>query len=190
MTRGFTLIELVVSVALFSVVMAGIGSISMAVLRHQTRLLVASSFDNATTLARRSLTAALQDATYVAAPPSGIAGGVLTTWTNLDDDGVTRIVPGRPSRFTHHCVSADASLLHFYSGAAPMPAIACGGDYSGVFHTVLAGGAGYRLAARFYRPPEAANLVEAGVSLSLLRADGSRRDADVQVKVITRHAKD
>ncbi len=190
MTRGFTLIELVVSVALFSIVMAGIASISMAVLRNQTRLLVASSIDNATTITRHSLTVALQDATYVAAPPPGADAAVLTTWSNLDDDGVTRIVPGLPSRFTHHCLDAGASSLHFYSGSAPMPAIVCGGEYAGVFHTVLAGGAGYSLAARFSRPASSANLVEADVGLALVRADGSRRDTTVQLKVITRHAKD
>lgn len=187
--NGFTLLELLIAVALFGVVMSGVAAMTATAVRGQVRLLGAAVLDNAATLERRALATTLQSATFVELPGPGEISSALTAWTNRADDGVTPLVAGLPVRFAHQCVAADGESLHLYTGTAPMPAIVCGEEASGAAHAVIASGPLFQVTARFYRPDEAPDLVQADVALTLTK-DGVVHASNVQTQVVIRHAKD
>lgn len=186
--RGFTLAELMVATVIFTFVIAGAASMTGTVIRGQTRLITANALDNAATLARRSVTVALQAATFVETPGPGELSASLTAWSNVEDDATTALAAGRPRTYRHHCVAPDGASLHYYEGEFPKPGFVCGAAAAGARHVVVAGGPGYQVAARFYRPDDAPNLVQADISLALDKA-GYSRSASLQAQVITRHAK-
>jgi hypothetical protein len=178
---------LIIAVGLFALVMAGVAAMTGTVVRAQTRLLGGAVLGNAATLARRASAVALESATFVATPGPGEISAALTAWSNLEDDGLTTMVPGVPARYAHECVSADGSFLHLYTGTAPLPAIVCGDEAPGARHLVVAGGPRFSISARFYRPEENADLVQTDIALAMTK-DGVESDAAVRTEAVIRHA--
>lgn len=189
---GFTLVELLIAVALFIFIMAGTASLTGSVLRSQTRLLNETVLDNAVSVTRRSIVASLGTATYIdpAVLPAGGRNDHFTALSNVGDDGVTPIVPAVAVRYFHHCVTAGGDSLHFYTGDGQPPAIVCGSDAAGAVHSVVAGGPGFAVtSAQFSRPAESPNLVQADIAFSLTKG-GVTRSAGLQTQAAIQHAKD
>lgn len=156
---GFTLAELLMAMALFGLMMAAMAGIQAMASRTQAQQVSDTLVEGAATLAREAVGRALAGASCVSTPSAGAASDKLTAWENVDpENGSSPLVPGEDRAFSHLCMDGGSSL-HLYSGGYPMPLIACGAEVSGVEHVLVAGGANLAVSARFYRPPDSANVV-------------------------------
>jgi prepilin-type N-terminal cleavage/methylation domain-containing protein len=180
---GFTLAELLVAVALFSVMAAGLSAIYGMVFRDQYRKVADMTAANGATTVRRAFAAAMAAATYLQDPASGAAADTLTVWANLDADGATALVDGLPVRFSQLCLDAAAQQVYLYEGAPPKPDFSCGDSPEGVTRTALAGGQGFEsVSLAFYRPEP--NLVQMTCAAVVADAGGARHPALVQTQAV------
>ena len=188
---AFSLTELLFATLLCSVIAAGLAGITSLAFRGRSRLVTRASTHDSAVLVRRAVSAALDTATYVQLPSAGALSGALTAWDNVDSDGSSPIVAGRPRRFSHLCADAGQERFYLYEGEYPKPAFSCGDSPEGVERMLVAGGAGMWIIPRFYRPAGESNLVQFDVGV---RADGTAAEADrsasVQGAMGISHAKD
>lgn len=151
---GFSLVELLVAVALFGLVAAALAAIEGTAFRNQARLLSQNAAADAATLSGRALRRAAHTASYLQSPPVGAASSSLTLWDNVDPaDGSSPLIASAPRRYSHFCLAGDGSL-HLYRGAWPFLGAFCGGSApAGGSHETLVGGlSGLSAWATFFRP--------------------------------------
>lgn len=177
--RGFSLIELMVAILLFSLIAAAMAAIQeMALKRQSGSMDQDAAAGNASALGRvlRRELASISHIQTPTAPPPGQTRQTptLTVWENANPgpgaETGNPLVAGRPRVFKHFCVQRVANGpptqvrddFYFYtnrnaSGGAtdvwPMPAISCGGAApSGGQRIMLAGGVtGMSIAPAFTR---------------------------------------
>ena len=178
---GFTLLELLVAVALFGVMAAGLASFNGMVFGDQYRKFADLTVANGATLVRRAFDSAMGSATYIQDPSTGAATGYLTAWANLDADGSTPLVAGAPVQFSHLCLDADHQQIYLYQGSYPKPDFSCGDSPASVTRMPLAGGPGSQSASlAFYRP--GGNLVQMTCGMTLTDHRGQVHSANVQTQ--------
>ena len=109
---GFTLLELLVAVALFGVMAVGLASFNGMVFGDQYRKFADLTVANGATLVRRAFDSAMGSATYIQDPSTGAATGYLTAWANLDADGSTPLVAGAQVQFSHCQLALGVHVSH------------------------------------------------------------------------------
>ncbi|MBI5241824.1 MAG: prepilin-type N-terminal cleavage/methylation domain-containing protein [Elusimicrobia bacterium] len=182
--RGFSLVELMVAVALFAFMAGGLAAFYGMAFGSQYRRFADVGVANGATLVRRSFDYALGSATYIQDPSTGTAADLLTVWTNLDADGASPLVAGAPVRYTTLCLDASSLTVYSYQGGFPKVDFACGQSPAGVSRDILAGGPGFREARLvFYRPEP--NLVQMTCALDITDARGIAHAAQVQAQATT-----
>lgn len=184
---GFTLLELVVAMALFAVVGTAVAEVYTAAYANATKRFSEASFYDSNTLLRAALVSAVDGATYIQRPGPGGFDDALVVWTNLDDDGAMPLVPGDPVRFAELCLDRASGAVYLYRGDSGPPAAGqCGSDDSRWQRTpIVQGGRPTVEGWRFSRAAEA-NRVRLAFSLSqkvpVARFDG-RVDFDQEVVI-------
>ena len=180
---GFTLVELLVAVALFGVMTIGLFAFYGMVFSNQFRRFADLTVANGATLARRAFDAAMGSATYIQAPSAGTMTDYLTVWTNLDADGSTPLVAGAPVQFSQLCLDSAEQQIYLYQGSYPKPAFSCGDSPAAVTRMPLAGGPGFQSTnLAFYRPEP--DLVQMTCGITLADRQGLEHSADVQTQAV------
>lgn len=155
MNKGFSLPELMVSIALLAVIFASIGSFTMFVFQRSSTMVVRTSVDTDAVRIGKALSSSAMGATYIERPPPG--GGAtadLSLWTNVNPgNGTSPIVAGVPREYSYFCVDKNGRMLR-YRGKYPRPGITCGNNVSKAKMNVIAGGiSGKSTVAAFFRRP-------------------------------------
>ena len=154
---GFTLVELLVAVAIFGVMVMGLSYFYSMVFGRQYSQFADLAAANGATLARRAFDSAMGSATYIQAPSIGAAATSLTVWSNFDVDSGAPLVAGSP-QFSYLCLDSAGQNVYLYQGsgtpASWSPPTSCGTSISNVTPTLLAGGSGFANTLQFYRPYE------------------------------------
>lgn len=158
--RGFTVVELMISMTLFMLVVAGVIQLEFMGLRSQMRETASSVADANAGMIRAAFAAAVGPATMVAAPAPGASALALTVLHNFDPATGQALVADRPVEFRHLCLAADGKRFYLYQGEGATFGHACGSDPgAGVSRILVAGGSAFTVAAGFARPAENDNLV-------------------------------
>ncbi|MCX5795197.1 MAG: prepilin-type N-terminal cleavage/methylation domain-containing protein [Elusimicrobia bacterium] len=180
---GFTLTELLVAVALFTVMVGGLAAFYGMVFSNQYRRFADLTVANGATMVRRAFDSAMGSATFIQDPSAGAATDYLTVWSNLDGDGRTPLVAGAPVQFSHLCLDDAAQRIYIYKGSFPKPAFSCGDSPAAVARMPLAGGPGFRSAGlAFYRPEP--DLVQMTCGINLTDRQGLEHPAEVQMQAV------
>ena len=180
---GFTLTELLVAVALFSVLLGGFAAFYSMVFSNQCRRFADLTVANGATLVRRAFDLAMGSATFIEEPSAGASTDYLTAWTNLDADGSTPLVAGVPVQFTYLCLDGTGQQIYLYQGFFPKSDFSCGDSPDGVTRMPLAGGPGFQSTSlAFYRPEP--DLVQMTCAVTLTDRQGLLHSADVQTQAV------
>lgn len=163
---GFTLLELLIAVAMSAAVLIGIAGLSLPLVRSQVTASTALTAQLGSAAALAQIERTLRQATYlvkpaVAAAPASSLEGCSNAAVFPGSASPTFIDPAQPVTGFAFC-SADHALWYYSGGACPLP-YACGGP--GGF--VLAGvpGGSPNATATFLRPSAASSLVRASISV-------------------------
>jgi prepilin-type N-terminal cleavage/methylation domain-containing protein len=181
---GFTLMELIVAVALFGVMVTGFAAFYSMAISNQYRKFADLNVANGATLVRRAFDSAMGSATYIQEPSRGGATDYLTAWTNLDADGVTPLVAGVPVQFSQLCLDGVSQRIYLYQGNYPKPDFSCGDSTGTVIRMPLAGGQGFQnTTLTFYRPEP--DLIQMTCGITLTDTQGLNHSASVQTQAVT-----
>lgn len=152
--QGFTLVELLLAVVIFSMVMAGLAVIHSSAFKQGGRMVYDARIKHMATISHRALQMEITEATRLDIPGPGASGRHVRGFKNIAVDGFQPIngIAG-DTRWFHFCVSNNIAgscglanypvgCLWYYSapGAAP-PVIddgVCGNDAGGVKPQLLA----------------------------------------------------
>ena len=184
---GFTLMELLVAVALFGIIAAGLSAVYGMVFGRLYSQFSDLAVANGETLVRRAFDSAVGPATYIQDPSAGTLAGHLTVWANLDADGSTPLV-GSVAQFSYLCSDAAGQHIYLYQGqglpASWSPPTSCGASLSNATLMPLAGGPGFQNTLAFYRPYELNQLIQMSCGLTLTDKRGLEHSADVQTQAV------
>jgi prepilin-type N-terminal cleavage/methylation domain-containing protein len=180
---GFSLVELMVAIALFAVVAGALAGFYGMVFGNQYRRFADLTVANGETLVRRAFDTAMGSATYLQSPSSGTAAATLTAWTNLDADGRTPLVTGAPVQFSTLCLDGAGQQIYLYQGSFPKPDFSCGESTATVTRMLLAGGPGFQNTSLvFYRAQP--NLVQMTCGITLTDPRGLDHSATLQTQAV------
>jgi prepilin-type N-terminal cleavage/methylation domain-containing protein len=166
--RGFTLIELLVATLLFAIIIGAIASFQSVMLRYGSRQQARTLVDGTAAMIAHSLRIPLSEASHITAPTPGSSGTTLQVWWNVNpEDGRSRIITAKPSRFAHFCVVGGQLFLYRGEGVPPRN-IYCGSDQKGA--RIILGGTvdgKVKVSPLFYRPPGENNVLQVQYSVDL-----------------------
>lgn len=160
---GFTLLELVVAMALASIVIVGMNSLLLPLVRAQAEAARTLSAQAGLAGALGAVEKALRTSSVVTTPSlPGIPGDRLEGCANAVADGAAYAPadPARPVRWFALCARDGA--LYFHQGLGCPARYACGFEAAGEF----GGGAVHGAAAVFTRPARASPVVDVELSLA------------------------
>jgi prepilin-type N-terminal cleavage/methylation domain-containing protein len=174
---GFSLIEIMVALALSGLLFAAIISIQGTVLRSQSRVFGQTIAGNQSSTAMKAFQLFAGAASFIQAPAPGNYATAATLWENFD--GAEAIDPASPARFHHFCVKPSGSdpaighLLLYEGSGYPMAPVTCGNAVAGMTMTLISGGvAGTTIAPLFYRPLGEDNLIQFQYSVNMPASGG------------------
>lgn len=144
--RGFSLVELMVAVFIFSFMAASMATIYATAHRHMLQNYRANAVKTTMLLGMRAIQNNLSSATRVDSPANGAQGNVLDFATNVD--GVTGCYPvnqgavaASPPAWHHFCLGNDNDMpgsqaLFYHTANLPGAAAACGQPGAPVWNPV------------------------------------------------------
>lgn len=167
---GFTLVELLAVIALFSIVAGAIAGLQTFTLREQSRTLAQSLVQTNAVIIGKTLRDTAAAATFIQTPSSATAStSDLTFWSNLDPFTLTALDSTRPVGWSHFCLDPDQRLL-FYTGTGAVPTIACGDP--GESLAFGDPGRGLTVSPLFNRPDGDSNVLQLSYTVSLAGTAG------------------
>ena len=185
---GFSLVELMIALGLFTAIAASLLAFQGMVLGSRNRSLGQTTLGNHVTIIRRAFAAAVESSSYVARPGPGASSPALTALSNCADDGVTPLAAGLPATFSHLCVDAAGQNIYLYQGAAPAPAIVCGADPgAGVTRTAVAGGEAFAVTTINFNRPLDTTLVQLDLLMGL-DVSGAHSEKSMSIQAALNHA--
>jgi type II secretory pathway pseudopilin PulG len=171
---GFTLAELLVVLFLSCMIMGGVATMQMTLIRQFYQILRNIEMQIQAAYALETIRQALTNASLLLQPTAGGSSSVLSGYTNISpEDSSSPILSSLPSRYFYFCLNPGSQSLYKYSGPWPMPAISCGipaGSWE-----IVAGKSNGTVQLSFSRATSSTNLVD--FSFTLLRpADPTGRE--------------
>jgi hypothetical protein len=159
---GSTILELVISIAIFSMAIMALIVIEAMAVRRQTHSIAKMILDNHASMIGAWIRNALISASYIQSPALGATSPSLTAWENVHPEDGSPIDPSLRRSFRHFCVHVVSSGppeqaqsdFYLYEGSWPMPVFSCGAlPPLGVQRIPVAGAVrGLSLSTTFRRP--------------------------------------
>ncbi|MBI3564818.1 MAG: prepilin-type N-terminal cleavage/methylation domain-containing protein [Elusimicrobia bacterium] len=171
---GFTLIELVVAMALASLVIVGLNSLMLPLVRAQVSATRTQSTQSGLTGALSAVERALRTSSVVTAPAMpGFPSDRLEGCANAVPEGAAFVAadPGRPTRWFAMCAREGA--LYYHQGGGCPARYVCGRDAAAEFGGGVVRGA----SAAFTRPSRWSPVVDVELSFASGDVSSSARTA-------------
>lgn len=175
---GFSLIELIVALAIGSVVLSAMMIVTTFAATRQMSILRDVTMVGQGVSTLETLRSSLRTASYIVTPSSNTQSDVVSGYTNADQSAAfAPILAGRPQEYFYFCmVAGPPRRFYQYTGSlgsppALMPAITCGQ----VGGEMLAGDPQNRLVPffRFSREQDSSNIITVNYALSYFSSNSS-----------------
>ncbi|MBI5245296.1 MAG: prepilin-type N-terminal cleavage/methylation domain-containing protein [Elusimicrobia bacterium] len=142
--KGFSLMELILVVALMAVIMAGLAAFEGTLLRQKGLAIQEVTVQGQADLTRKKILGELSEATTIVSPVVGVGSNELYGYKNVDPADNTKVWgPDANKRHFRFCVNAGPPpVMYAYWGKGDVPAVACGtpNPLPNTFTATLAGG--------------------------------------------------
>ncbi|MFH1618735.1 MAG: type II secretion system protein [bacterium] len=123
-SEGFTLVEVLVAVLIFSLVITGLAAIYATSQRYLSQSFKQNLIKGEIAMAAKTVTRALNLATRIDSPASGQEGDTLAFAVNIAEDGCRPMVSGPPTEWYYFCAKSKGVIsgiprgdLYMHSGS-------------------------------------------------------------------------
>ncbi|MFA6318305.1 MAG: prepilin-type N-terminal cleavage/methylation domain-containing protein [Elusimicrobiota bacterium] len=165
---GVTLVEVLVSMSLFMIVMAGVLQLEAMALKAQMRSIAWTTLTTNALMARQALSQAVTPASAIRSPALGASSADLSVLSNADPETGAALVSSLPAEYQRFCVDPPGKRLYLYTGPGAPYAGECGtGAPAGSTRFLIAGGEPFLITASFFRPAAEANVILMDYTVSL-----------------------